>query len=230
VFIKILKGLFLMLTMRNIIAGLALSLVMVGSASAQTAYNKVVVDKNGQKVVDARDNCVVSSGLISQDECKGEKPVAAAAPKAAAPKAAAPAPVAVAPKPAAPVIKEESLVVEFPFAKYSLTKTEKAKLDSLAAQLKDVKEIDDVSIVGHADVIGKKAANQKLSEKRAHAVSSYLKSKGYTKVKNVTVVGYGSNKPVTHNCKQAKGTKNRKAYIACLAPDRRVNIELNYVK
>ena len=70
---------------------------------------------------------------------------------------------------------------------------------------------------------GKQAANLKLSQRRAETVANYLVSKGQNAA-NVTAVGYGSANPVTGNtCDAVKG---RKALIACLAPDRRVEVQV----
>ncbi|WP_315496998.1 OmpA family protein, partial [Haemophilus parahaemolyticus] len=65
--------------------------------------------------------------------------------------------------------------------------------------------------------------NLKLSQRRAETVANYLVSKGQNAA-NVTAVGYGSANPVTGNtCDAVKG---RKALIACLAPDRRVEVQV----
>ena len=55
-------------------------------------------------------------------------------------------------------------------------------------------------------------------------VANYIVSKG-APAANVTAVGYGEANPVTGNtCDAVKG---RKALIACLADDRRVEIAVN---
>lgn len=80
-----------------------------------------------------------------------------------------------------------------------------------------------IQVNGYADRIGKQAANLKLSQRRAETVANYLVSKGQNPA-NVTAVGYGSANPVTGNtCDAVKG---RKALIACLAPDRRVEVQV----
>jgi OOP family OmpA-OmpF porin len=59
-----------------------------------------------------------------------------------------------------------------------LAKDGKARLDELAVQIKALGPIDRIKIVGHADIMGKAAANKKLSEARARSVRSYLIAKG----------------------------------------------------
>ncbi|TNH04649.1 porin OmpA [Testudinibacter sp. TR-2022] len=83
------------------------------------------------------------------------------------------------------------------------------------------------NVAGYTDRIGSDAYNQKLSEKRAETVANYLVSKGVEQT-NVTAVGYGKANPVTgSNCDTVKG---RKALIACLAPDRRVEVSVQGAK
>ena len=64
--------------------------------------------------------------------------------------------------------------------------------------------------------------NQKLSERRADAVRDYLVSKGVPTDK-IETLGMGKTQPVPGVvCKQ----KNMKELIACLAPNRRVEVEV----
>ena len=77
--------------------------------------------------------------------------------------------------------------------------------------------------VGHADRIGSAAYNQKLSEKRAASVKDYLVKKGIP-ANRVYTEGKGSKQPVTKPG-ECKGPKSAKV-IACLQPDRRVDIEI----
>jgi hypothetical protein len=94
--------------------------------------------------------------------------------------------------------------------------------NDVAAKAKDI-VLEVVIAVGHADRIGSAAYNQKLSEKRAMAVKEYLVAKGIP-ANRVYTEGKGSKQPVTKP-DQCKGAKSAKV-IACLQPDRRVDIEL----
>ncbi|MEF8706093.1 MAG: OmpA family protein, partial [Candidatus Accumulibacter sp. UW27] len=67
------------------------------------------------------------------------------------------------------------------------------------------------------------AYNQKLSERRAAAVKTYLVSKGID-ANRVYTEGKGEKNPVT-KADQCVGPKSKKV-IECLQPDRRVDIEL----
>jgi len=66
-----------------------------------------------------------------------------------------------------------------------------------------------VEIQGHTDNVGKKAANQLLSENRAKAVREYLINKGIDE-KRMTSNGYGDTKPVLPNTTAANKAKNRR--------------------
>ncbi len=66
-----------------------------------------------------------------------------------------------------------------------------------------------VEIQGHTDNVGKKDANQLLSENRAKAVRDYLINKGIDE-KRITSNGYGDTKPVLPNTTTANKAKNRR--------------------
>ncbi|GAB2180704.1 OmpA family protein [Denitratisoma sp. agr-D3] len=110
----------------------------------------------------------------------------------------------------------------FDFDKAVLRPEGKAKLDELVAKAKSIK-LEVIIAVGHADRFGSPAYNQKLSEKRAAAVKTYLVSKGI-EPNRVYTEGKGKSQPKT-KANECKGAKSAKV-IACLQPDRRVEIEV----
>lgn len=110
----------------------------------------------------------------------------------------------------------------FDFNKSTLRPEGKAKLDDVVAKSQQL-VLEVVIAVGHADRIGSAAYNQKLSEKRAASVKDYLVSKGIP-ANRIYTEGKGSKQPVTKP-DQCKGAKSPKV-IACLQPDRRVEIEI----
>ena len=114
----------------------------------------------------------------------------------------------------------------FDFGKATLKKDGKAKLDEFVAKLKG-KKLDKLIVTGHTDRFGSAKFNQKLSQKRADAVKAYLAGKGVDKTK-IMAEGKGSSQPKTA-AKQCEGKKSAKV-IACLAPDRRVEIEATFAK
>ncbi|MEX3628642.1 MAG: OmpA family protein [Burkholderia sp.] len=137
--------------------------------------------------------------------------------------AQAPAPTPVAPV-APPAIKSQKITYQagalFDFDKATLKPLGKQKLDELAAKIQGM-NVEVVVATGYTDRIGSDKYNDRLSLRRAQAVKSYLVSKGVESSK-VYTEGKGKRNPVTTGCNQ----KNRKQLIACLAPDRRVEVEV----
>ena len=110
----------------------------------------------------------------------------------------------------------------FDFNKATLRPAGKAKLDELVSKAGAIK-LEVILVVGHTDRIGSDSYNQKLSEKRAAAVKTYLVSKGI-EANRVYTEGKGEKQPVTGD--KCKGNAPTKALIECLQPDRRADIEI----
>ena len=145
-----------------------------------------------------------------------------------APPPAAPAPPPPPPPPApapAPQVQKITLASKalFDFDKAVLKPEGKAAIDSeIIAKLPSVSKLELVLVTGHTDRIGSQQYNQKLSERRADAVRDYLVSKGVPRDK-IETLGMGKTQPVPGVvCNQ----KALKALIACLAPNRRVEVEV----
>jgi OOP family OmpA-OmpF porin len=147
-------------------------------------------------------------------------PVAVAPP----PPPPAPTPLVVAPPAPPPIIEQISVSsdVLFEFDKAELRPAGQQKLDEIADRLKGA-NVQQVAAIGHADRIGSEQYNQQLSEKRAAAVKDYLAQKGVDQSK-VRSEGRGEAQPVTGD--QCKGSSVNQKLIACLQPDRRVDIEV----
>ena len=135
---------------------------------------------------------------------------------------------------AAPVVAPEvvsktfnlSSDVTFAFGKANLKPQAKATLDGIYGEIAQVNNAN-VAVAGYTDRIGKDAPNLKLSQRRADSVANYLVAKGVP-AQNISATGHGKANPVTGStCDAVKG---RKALIACLAPDRRVEIAVNGTK
>ncbi len=94
--------------------------------------------------------------------------------------------------------------VLFDFGKYDLRPEAKATLAKLATVLNQAK-VPAAQINGHTDSIGDDAFNQDLSEKRASAVATQLKSDGVSA--NLETHGYGKTQPVADNT-NADGSDN----------------------
>ena len=113
--------------------------------------------------------------------------------------------------------------VTFAFGKADLKPQAQSVLDGIYGEIAQVNNAD-IKVSGYTDRIGSDAYNQKLSQKRAESVANYLVSKGVSQ-HDISATGYGKANPVTGN--KCDAVKGRKALIACLADDRRVEIAVN---
>jgi OOP family OmpA-OmpF porin len=111
----------------------------------------------------------------------------------------------------------------FDFDKANLKPDGKQALDDLVSKLEGVK-YDTIVVIGYADRIGSDAYNKKLSMRRAESVKSYLVNEKGIAADSVFTDGKGEANPVTGDT--CKGDKKTKALIACLQPDRRVEVEV----
>jgi OOP family OmpA-OmpF porin len=215
-----------------------------GVASAQPAAPGAMpgyaVSSDGRVVLSGFGQCVRAGHWTPSNAAEPCDSVARAsvppppAPVAAAPEpklepAPAPAPAVVAqPEPPRPVIQKLTLSTDvlFDFGKAELKDSGKARLDQLAGEIKDA-DVDEIIAVGHADRIASENFNQKLSEQRAQAVKDYLTQQG-ARANTITAEGKGESQPVTgDDCKKMGAERGNNAkLIACLQPDRRVEIEV----
>jgi len=137
---------------------------------------------------------------------------------------AKPAPPAEPPKPAAPKIITLNAKELFDFDKAILKPAAKSTIDrEVIAKMNDMANVEFVIVSGHTDRLGSQQYNQKLSERRAEAVTKYLVSKGVDPNK-IESYGFGKTQP-DPNVK-CDDKLPRKKLIACLEPNRRVVIEV----
>ena len=113
--------------------------------------------------------------------------------------------------------------VTFAFGKANLKPQAQSVLDGIYGEIAQVNNAD-IKVSGYTDRIGSDAYNQKLSQRRAETVANYLVSKGVAQ-NAISAAGYGKANPVTGT--KCDAVKGRKALIACLADDRRVEIAVN---
>src|SRR5437879_5864130 len=165
-----------------------------------------------------------AAGCATQEPPKPE-PAPAPVPAPAPEVKPAPPPPAPKPKPAAEKVTFAG-TVHFDFDKADLKPDGKATLDELANKIRGI-NLEVVIAIGHADVIGSEAYNQKLSVRRAEAIEAYLVSKGI-EPNRIYTEGKGEKQPVTGDKCKKMGPEQRsnKKLVACLAPDRRVEIEV----
>lgn len=193
-------------------AVLAASVSGANIAAAQTFDKKAVIDKDGDHVIDAQGDCVITKWGVDNNGCGG--PVAEPEPEPE-------------PEPVTPARKLtlEQKTVYFDFDKSNLDESAKARLDRLAQAVKNSSDVKHVKIVGYADYLGTSSYNQALSARRSQAVAQYLRAKGIynTNVEELRALGERTASP---KCKSIPGRQER---IACLRTDRRVEIEIEYL-
>jgi OmpA-OmpF porin, OOP family len=114
----------------------------------------------------------------------------------------------------------------FDFDESTLRPEGRAALDDLVGQLGEVK-YGSIRVVGHTDRIGGEEYNQALSERRANAVKNYLARRSVP-ANRIEAVGKGKSEP-TVKTSACNGPKSPKV-VACLQPDRRVDIEVAATK
>jgi outer membrane protein OmpA-like peptidoglycan-associated protein len=84
-------------------------------------------------------------------------------------------------------------------------------LDNVASTLNQYNQTV-IEVAGHTDSVGSDAYNQRLSEQRANAVSSYLMGRGLNRDRFI-VVGAGESRPVASNDSDAGRAENRRVEI-----------------
>ena len=228
------------------VGGLAALLPAVATAQVNGKNQGYLVDQNFNVVTAVGGTvCVRTSdwtparaaaaeaGAFCDPDLAAKKAASSASPS---PATATPAP---APKAAAPVAKPKPEPVKllpqkitfsadalFDLNKDVLRPDGKAMLDDLTRVLQGAK-YEVILAIGHADRLGSAPYNQKLSVRRAAAVKQYLVGKGI-ELNRIYAEGKGKTQPLVKagDCRMA----NRKALIACLQPDRRVDVEVTGTK
>ncbi len=99
-------------------------------------------------------------------------------------------------------------VVEFESGSATLTAAGVRILDEMAASIIRL-DVRQVQIVGHTDSLGDRLANIGLSLERAHAVRTYLQSRGIAATR-LTALGAGPDQPVADNDTAQGRARNRR--------------------
>ena len=111
--------------------------------------------------------------------------------------------------PPAPVDLQEILNLKniyFDFDKHSIRKDAAIELEKIVAILNQYPEIK-IDIIGHTDLRGPAAYNERLSAQRAASVKQWLVGRGISS-ERMTSLGYGEKKPI-NDCIENKCTKEQ---------------------
>jgi OOP family OmpA-OmpF porin len=184
-----------------IAAGLAMAL---GASAAQATVPSYAVNSDDTIWRTSFGECWHTGFWTQEQAVEGCDNVVAQAEPAPEP---APAPAAM-----ADVEKKFALYFDFDSTKVDDVSNVVNYIGSLAS-------LQSVKLVGYADFIGSAAYNEKLSERRARAVAAKLEQAGVDASK-MSIGFMGESAPVA-NC-----TGRGAELIACLRPDRRVDVEI----
>jgi OmpA-OmpF porin, OOP family len=224
-------------TIRSTLIGLAAAGALLPALAAAEAMDGYLTDKGGAVVKAPRAGVCVRTRqwtpALAIAECDPDlvkKPMAAprAEPMRPAPKKAAKKK-----KKAKPMNVQYKIELQgMPFDKAQMTADNKKEADKFLAGLGKANKrakrgpvtIGAVVVTGHTDRLGAAAYNQKLSERRAVVVKDYLISKGVDQ-KLIFWEGKGPKNPIPVT-KFCDNKMKRKQLIECLAPNRRVTVEV----
>jgi outer membrane protein OmpA-like peptidoglycan-associated protein len=108
--------------------------------------------------------------------------------------------------------------VYFATNKYDITPNSKLALDKLIKIFSEYAETN-LLIEGHTDDVGTDAYNLSLSERRAEAVSNYLRNSGIASARLITK-WYGESQPVADNTNAANRALNRRVEFVITANEK----------
>lgn len=122
----------------------------------------------------------------------------------------APAPVVVPPPAAEPVPRTTFTLINFGFNSVDIDTQYGAQLDAIST---DIKSNNSTAVIeGHTDDVGSASSNKILSMDRAIVVKRELKERGVSG-DDLSVVGYGEERPVAPNDTDDNRAKNRRVEV-----------------
>jgi OOP family OmpA-OmpF porin len=194
-------------------------------------------DGNGGKLVSQNGfgDWLLSTGVVipfGAPPGVAEPAAAKAPPPSPAAKAAPPPPPPPLPLPAPPPQSvtrtfEVSADGMFAFDKAELTPVGESRIENMIEGMRQagVTALTDVAIVGHTDPLGAAEYNLQLSIERAAAVRNYLVGRGIpSNIIKVEGRGESQLRITEAECKAKGQATTRGTLIACLAPNRRVEV------
>lgn len=116
------------------------------------------------------------------------------------------------------IVVEFSEKVLFGFDQSVLNATSKQSLDKLVTVLNEYPDTD-IEVQGHTDSKGSDSYNEKLSRRRADAVSSYLRSKGIASSR-LSTKAYGESAPKYSNESTDGAAQNRRVEFLVFANEK----------
>jgi OmpA-OmpF porin, OOP family len=192
-------------------------------------------DANGGKLVSQNSfgDWLLSAGVVipfGAPPGVAEPAAAKAPPPPPAAKAAPPPPPPPPPPPQAqPVTRTFDISADgmFAFDKAALTPVGESRIENMIEGMRQagVTALTEVTIIGHTDPVGSAEYNMQLSIERAAAVRNYLVGRGIPgNIIKVEGRGESQLRVTEAECKSKGQAATHSALIACLAPNRRVEV------
>jgi OmpA-OmpF porin, OOP family len=184
----------------------------IGAVQAEDKVSNYLKSGNGTVVKDSSGDCVRTSGKtdVLLEECGYKAEII----------------VEKTPEATTVMVVEKEVVLvkvvipnlQFAFDSAVLTDGSKAILEKAVVDLTPYKEsmrsgTSGSNIVGYTDTSGPEDYNQKLSERRAHAVADYLASNLGVEKSRMTVSGMGEADPVADNSTREGRIANRRVEV-----------------
>jgi outer membrane protein OmpA-like peptidoglycan-associated protein len=212
---------------RAMVACFEVGLVHAGHEYAQYGWRHArsyieMAEDQAIEATRAADECSERERLAQQAALAAQSP--AAVPTDAS--AVAPVPVPLSPPAEKLLLQADALFAFDRHALEDMSAEGRERLAELARRLAEAySRVDLVLVTGHTDRLGADDYNQRLSVERANTVLRYLESLGVTS--RMVAVGRASAEPLSE-CGPDLGPRD--ALIECLAPDRRVEVEIHGVQ
>jgi OOP family OmpA-OmpF porin len=105
--------------------------------------------------------------------------------------------------------------VNFDFDKATIRPDGRSVLDEAIHALNEEPGVH-IAVQGHTDSVGTDAYNERLSERRAHAVAVYLAEGGIASGR-MSIEGFGESKPVASNETSDGRAQNRRVEFGIMA-------------
>ncbi len=104
----------------------------------------------------------------------------------------------------------------FKFNQTVLPAEAKTRIDEMVTQMKATPNGAYIEVAGYTDNTGEKMYNEKLGLERAESVKRYLYQQHQIPLHRISVISYGSEKPVAPNTTRAGRAQNRRVVIRVL--------------
>lgn len=134
------------------------------------------------------------------------------------------------PRKAAPDVpaREEVITtnkIHFGFNKSNIRPESYPVIESIVANIQHRPEVQHVRVEGHTDSVGSDLYNQKLSERRANAIRTFIIGKNYPAA-HIDAVGVGESAPIADNTTKAGRAQNRRVeFHLQMQPGSRVHMQ-----